>query len=144
MNLLATLPDPSTQQAIGWLVVIIAAGATGMNAVLKLIDRFKDKPAPADVRTEAMERFALKSEFTLAMQRNEQEHRDLFARIGGVERGALSRMDALSKEWRSWVEEKVTVMVASNESGRENLHRRINDVLVAVSRIEGEMKRLAK
>ena len=42
-----TLPDPNTFSSIGWVVVIIAALAFGINAILELIARMRgEAPAP--------------------------------------------------------------------------------------------------
>lgn len=58
----AQMPDPGSFQSIGWVIVSVAALATAWNQITRAVDRAKDKPAPADVRAEAHERFATKAE----------------------------------------------------------------------------------
>lgn len=83
---------------------------------------------------------AAKDEFDKHVEDNRREHESLFSKIGGVERGHLARMDAVSREWRTLVDSKMTDLMKSNDEGRENLHRRINEVLAAVSELKGEVK----
>lgn len=100
------------------------------NGILKLIDRFKDKPAPSDVRSEAHQAFVPKQDLKEHLEWDREEHDKLFRKIGGVERGQIERMDL-----------KFAEMQQSAEEGREKIHERINDVLKAVSRMEGKMER---
>ncbi len=45
----ATHPsDPSSYQSLGWLMVCAVALVAGINQVMRLLDRFKEKPRPAD------------------------------------------------------------------------------------------------
>jgi hypothetical protein len=74
---------------------------------------------------------ASKDDFMKQVERNEQDHKDLFAKIGGVERGALARIDTAFKE-----------MQRSGDESRERLHLRINEILSAVSEMKGEVKHL--
>ena len=57
------------------------------NNVLKLIDRIKDKPHPGDVQRDGNEKFATKNELQRHIEHDDSVHRDLFSKIGGVERG---------------------------------------------------------
>lgn len=72
---------------------------------------------------------ASKEEFMAHVERNEREHENIFKKIGGVERGAMERLDA-----------KFAAMQTSAEAGREKIHGRINEVLAAVSELKGELK----
>jgi len=62
------------------------------NGVLKLVDRVKDKPAPGDVARETAEKFTRKDEFERHVAQNQKEHENIFSKIGGVERGAGSKV----------------------------------------------------
>jgi hypothetical protein len=63
------------------------------NGVLKLVDRAKGRPTPGEVQSEAAEKFARKIEFDRHLDANEQAHRDLFSKLGGVERGARENLE---------------------------------------------------
>lgn len=83
---------------------------------------------------------ASKDEFDKHVAKNEREHENLFSKIGGVERGGLARMDAISKEWRGFVDGKFDDMAVADNSGREKLHERINEILKEVGELRGEMR----
>lgn len=48
IGIMGAMVDPASFQAIGWIVVSLAALAMGVNAILKLFDRFREKPVPAE------------------------------------------------------------------------------------------------
>lgn len=83
---------------------------------------------------------ASKKEFDKHVEENRREHENLFSKIGGVERGQLARMDALSKEWRSFVDSKFDDLVGASEDGREKLHSRINELLGEFRELRGEVR----
>ena len=68
---------------------------------------------------------------------NLHEHENLFKKIGGVERGAQARLEASRAEADANLQEAIR---AGNES-REKLHHRINDLLKAISTLEGKLDR---
>jgi hypothetical protein len=86
-------------------------------------------PQPLEVR-EAKD-FVHKEEFNKHVEEDNQTHRDLFSKIGGVERGAREHLD-----------NKLDAMQQSEESGREKLHGRINEILKEVGKISGELSAL--
>ena len=43
------LPDPNSAQSIGWISLALFALAGGVNQILKLVDRFKGKPANSEL-----------------------------------------------------------------------------------------------
>jgi hypothetical protein len=87
-----TVPAPTSYASIGWAVVTLVAIITGLNQALKLVDWFKEKPPAGEVRSEALEKFVLKSECAKHMEANTGEHQNLFSKIGGVERGASAKL----------------------------------------------------
>jgi uncharacterized membrane protein len=132
--------DPHSFSAIGWILVSLAALATAANSVMKLVDRLKDKPPAVEVRAEAAERFVHKETCRENMGENARDHRDLFGRIGGVERGAMARVDAISKEWRAFVDMKLGELMQSNNEGRERMHVRMNTFEKSIGALEAETR----
>jgi hypothetical protein len=58
-----------------------------------------------------------KKEFERHQQDNKEEHDKLFAKLGGIERGVESRLNA-----------KLDAMAAESKTDREKLHFRINPI----------------
>lgn len=107
------MPDPTSFQGIGWLIVGLASLLVMLNQGLKLSDRFK----PKDFVPPLHAQFAERAEFERYVQHNSEEHAALHSRIGGAERG-------LRQEIKTDI---------------QAIHERINDVLKAVSRMEGKI-----
>jgi hypothetical protein len=97
-----------------------------INQVLKIVDRMKDKPAPGEVRAEAIDRFVHKSDFQKFKEDNLSEHKELFLKIGGVERSVTERL-----------EHKIDESIKSAEVSRSALHQRINRITIGVARLCG-------
>lgn len=115
-----------------WLAC--AAFLIGMiNGGMKLLDRAKDRPHPGDVRAEAVDRFASKTEVSELRRVNNDEHNAIHAKIGGVERGITQRIEA-----------RLLEMQRESNDGRDKLHDRINDVLAAVSELRGTVNELKR
>ena len=122
------IPDPVALAGfLGCLFFLVA----GINAVMKVVDRMRDKPPAGEVAKHTAEFYATKEQLKDHVSADFQEHSNLWAKIGGLERGL--RGDLQETERR---------IVASAEAGRENLHGRINEVLAAVSEVKGEIKHL--
>jgi hypothetical protein len=132
-----TTPDPrffwDLVLSIGFMVTIGANVATmlAMRRTQKREVRWEFEPAA-------------KKEFDKHVERNLAEHENIFSKLSGIERGAQTRMDGLSVEWRRFVESKLSELLASNDSGREKLHDRINEILQEVSELRGEMRANAR
>ena len=101
------LPDPSSFQALGWTVVILFSLIGGTNQILRLTDRFKEPaartnnihPQPLVV---ARDKEFVELHFCEAQhEKLDQERKELFSKIGGVERGAAARMEELRREIKS-------------------------------------------
>lgn len=112
----------------GWLACL-AFILWIVNLVWKLADRAKQRPAPSDVQRESVEKFVAKTEFANHVEWNRREHENLFAKIGGVERGLTQR-----------IESRLDKMQADSHEGREKIHDRINEILAAVSNLEGRLE----
>jgi hypothetical protein len=125
----SVLPDPNTAASIGWLALTLAGLAGAALLIMSLIDRFKDRPAPGDVRHEAMEKFATKEEFNEAVLRNREDHTRFDARIGGVDRTNKAAVD-----------EKLAELRAERRSDMRELHTEINEVGRKVSALEEATK----
>jgi hypothetical protein len=82
-----------------------------------------------------------KEEFEKHLARNEQEHRDIFARIGGVERGAIARADTVKREIEARLDHKFDEFAREHNESRTKLHERINQILQGVARLEGRISK---
>jgi ABC-type nickel/cobalt efflux system permease component RcnA len=98
------------------------------NGLIRLWRSLKDKPAPGEVRDEAHRKFIAKEAFAHAEAEHKKVHEQLFAKIGGVERGARDHFD------RRLAENEFRADVA-----REKLHVRINRISVGVARLCGRL-----
>ena len=134
---------------IEWAVLILVS----VSAVMAVASYFATRREVDDVKTrlgkmedepDSFERFVSKPEFSAHIEHNRHEHENLFKKLGGVERGTMSRMDAISQEFRAFVTHSVESLVKSNNDGRGKLHERINEILVEVSEIRGELKSKGK
>jgi hypothetical protein len=107
---------------VGWLVVGLGVLVLSINQLDDFFDRRKTKQGqpPNEQLQQSLD--SMQKE----MQRNWQEHRDLFSKIGGVERGAAANLQKA---------------IESGNISRENLHKRINDLLVAISKLQGRLEK---
>lgn len=122
------MTDPSSYQAVGWIVVALSALVVAVNAVLKLTDRMRDKPPASEVARESAEKFVSKPEFRDHVLRNEQEHDNFFKKIGGVERGLTRELQEMERRLNSKDEERT-----------HGLHDRVNEILGEMREIRGEL-----
>ena len=127
---MSALPDPTSYQAIGWLIVALAALVVILNNGLKLADRMKGKPPASQVAAESAEKFVSKPEFREHVHRSDVEHQNIWKKLGGLERGLGAEMKAMELRIQE-----------SDEHRSEKLHDRVNEVLAAVSELRGAMER---
>ncbi|GEM_PF-5151391 len=80
-----------------------------------------------------------KDDFEKHIAQNEQAHRDLFAKIGGVERGAITRMDAMKQDIEARIDRRFDELAHSNNDSRGKIHERINLILQGLARLEGRL-----
>lgn len=71
---------------------------------------------------------AAKEEFDKHVAWDQKEHDNLFAKLGGMERGTAARQEAISKEWRGLVESKLSEITAANNEGRQRLWEKVTRV----------------
>jgi hypothetical protein len=126
MNMtLASLTDPNGFEAVGWVLFAMASLAAAANGILKLVDRWKDKPAPGDVQRDAMDRFATKQDMRDLVTKNDLEHGRFDVRIGGVDRSTKAHAD-----------EQVAALRLERREDMRSLHVEINDVGKKVASLE--------
>lgn len=129
MNLLIATATPLEAPAGIAIWLACAFFVIGLiNSGTKMVRGWKDRPAPGEVRAESVEKFLAKTEFQSHLEWNRREHENLFAKIGGMDRGITSRIEA-----------RLDKMEASNNAGRDKIHDRINEVLEAVSELRGRV-----
>lgn len=98
--------DPTSYQSMGWLMVCVVALIAGINQVLRLLDRFKERPRPADTyvtKEEHKERVVeFRSQLAEIRQAREQDTRavrgdidDMREQFGEDLRGVHQRIDDL-------------------------------------------------
>lgn len=87
----------------------------------------KVKPAPGDVRFEAVNKFATKDELRALTENNDGVHKDIFHRMGGMERGITQRID-----------DKLKIAHDERRQDMHTLHSEINDVGRKVAGLEKE------
>jgi hypothetical protein len=127
--MMSTITTPGALELAGFLgcLFFVVAGA---NAILKLTDRFKDKPPASEVRLESADKFTSKGEFKDHVVLDLQEHSNLWSKIGGLERGL--QKDIKDMELR---------LNASDEQRSSALHDRVNEILAAVSELSGRINK---
>lgn len=70
------MPDPTSYPAIGWLCLAAFSVAGGINQLLRLLDRLKEKPIPAETYLTKLEGKRMEETFhaRLADMQSRQEH----------------------------------------------------------------------
>ena len=131
--------DPTVQQ-IGIWIGCAAAVLVILNQGMHFIKGLKDQPPASEVASMVAKSYVAKTDFDRLVESNVREHENLFSKIGGVERGANARQDSATREWREFVETKLTAIQADTNHGQEALHNRINEILAAVSELKGEIR----
>lgn len=74
------------------------------------------------------EQFVSAQDFKDLVRDNKHEHENLFKKIGGVERGAMERLD-----------HHMSSMQKSAEEGREKIHRRLNRISIGLANLCGRI-----
>ena len=105
-----------------------AALAAAVNQILKLADRYKDKPHPADVQRESSERYVPKPEFASVISDLKREDEKLHSRIGGVERGAKELTDA-----------RFNQIQTERAAALQNLNKRDQRMMFALGKIAAKL-----
>ena len=117
------LPDPSSAQSIGWIILAAGAVMAAINQGHALIRRSSGKedqrtisPNPLNVRAEPQ--YVSKEDFEAFVAETVRGRDQLHAKLGGMERGLREEMKADVKD----------------------LHEKINDVALGVARVETEQR----
>ena len=121
MQSLALAYSPSAVELMAFIGCLFFLAA-GINQVMKLLDRNREKPPPAETYTTLKECSVRHEAMTIRMERTENEVQAMRAEI----KAELNQMTRLDEERAS------------------GLHERINRVLEAVSELRGEMRRMNK
>ena len=129
--LLAQLTGLESAGIICSIVVGVLGSTSGVIMLFKRQEVQVQQPVDVQLVKAMHDQFASQDDFHAHVGQDLQTHRDLFAKIGGVERGA-----------RQHLEEKLDAMQRSSEEGREKLHNRINAVLEAVSELRGTVNEM--
>jgi hypothetical protein len=136
MILAETLPDPNSFASIGWVVVILAALAFGGNSVLDLVGRLRgDNDKATQIEPNPLPVQKIWPSATIIELKDAIGRTDL----------RLDRHDAEIREIREILRKEIPEIERRlSEAGEERavkLHARINDVLAAISKIEGYCNR---
>jgi len=137
--MLATLPDPNLYSSIGWATVIMGSIFVIINQGASLVDRLKSKPAPADVRAESLDKFATKVDLQQAVLKNDQEHNNVWSKIGGMERGLKEEIDLKVTGVSRELVEMERRLNKSDEERTSRVHDRLDNIFAEVAEMRGAM-----
>lgn len=114
--MLAELPSPSPADLAAWLVSAAAVVAM-TNGVFKLANNLRSKPSPGEVETRADRTFATKEALDRHIADSKREHENIFAKLGGMERGLRAETDLKIGALRDKVDDiAVTVSAVAREA----------------------------
>ena len=113
------LPDPTNYGAIGWVVVIVFCLVGGLRQMIGLWRDFQK--GPIEKREITLSLTAVERPvFEEHVRDNKREHENLFAKVGGVERGTMAKLDKSFNELRAErALDMNTIHSKTNEIGRE-------------------------
>jgi len=102
----------------------------GLSCVVSIIAILKKQEVKIDqpLMMKMQEEFVPQKRFEHELQENKREHENLFKKIGGVERGAVQRLDDHLKD-----------MQKSAEDGRDKIHRRLNRLSIGLANLCGRV-----
>lgn len=139
---IAQLPSPQSAEGIGWLMVSLAALALAVNQIAGVIDRIRGPRAgattisPNPLTVQAAVAFASK-----------EEHENLAGEVAAIRediQGGFERIEdkrsASIGNLHEKLEKSLAEMRKETAANIYGVHERINDVLAAVSRLEGRQK----
>lgn len=119
--LLAQTPD-AAQFLQFWIIIGFLTMVGGQAATLIVMLSNRKQKREVSFGFEA----PTKGDFEKHVEQNRREHENLFSKIGGIERGAGARMDALAHEWHKVMDDRFETLMASDKTDRSEIHRRIN------------------
>jgi hypothetical protein len=109
--------DASSANAIGWFMVAMAGFAHGLNQLLALTDRWKEKPVPSQT-------YATKQECASRHQAAEQRIEKMEAEISAVRieiRAGLERMNQMDEQRAVALHNRINPMEAGMEANTKVL-----------------------
>lgn len=122
--MLGEIAVPTSVQIGGWLFCLFAL-VGGMNQLLKLTDRMKEKPPAGEVRAEAAQKYMMRSECSAWMTQHQDVHKDLFKKVGGMERG-----------WNDRISNEISQMRAEHDKSSTTIHTRLNEFERSIGKLE--------
>ncbi len=135
---------PTPVQLAGFLACAVFLAA-GYNQVMKIVDRWKGRPSPGEVREEAAQLFARQRDFEIHIASNEKQFALLeIKRDEDLDEASDSRKIIYDKidHMRSELFEAERRISAAGEARIEKVHDRISDVLGEVREIRGKTNKL--
>ena len=84
-SLLAQLPHPESAQSIGWLALALAALIAGINQVLRLTDRLKEKPPVHQTYATKVEHGQLQDRLDLELGRERGSRKKMHEEISALQ-----------------------------------------------------------
>lgn len=115
--------DVSSLQFGVWMLCAFTA-MSGLGTLILLVKYFRNDSEKREVSISPD--LMTKADFQKYADWNQHEHENIFKKLGGVERGARADLDRA---------------ISSGNESREKLHNRINELLQAIARLEGEMRK---
>ena len=131
--------DPTFQQVGLWLGCF-AAIILILNQGIHFVRNLKDQPPTSELASMIATKYTSRPDFERHIAENKSDHEGLHKKIGGVERGGIARQDSATKEWRDFVETKLTAIQTEQNHSAEHINNRINQILEAVSELRGELR----
>ena len=141
----AGMPDPATYEAMGWVIVVCVAIATGVNQVLRLMDRWKDSPAPAEVRAEAAQMFMRREDCNRLHNEFQQQINEIRSQRAADVKDATSSRSGIYNRIEDVRHEMVQMERRLNEGDEKRtdmLQQRINVILEAMGELRGKISKL--
>jgi len=114
------VPTPTPAELAAWIVSFVAV-LIAVNQALKFFDRFKESPPPRDT-------YQVKGDYVT--QREFKELRDQVDGLSGELRESIADV-------RREMKHDAEVNQAAAEARAQNMHKRVDDVLAAVSELRG-------
>lgn len=115
-NTVSSLPDPNSVQSIGWIILCLFAVIAGMNQAARFVDRFKEKPVPADT-------YVTKEVFQ--------------AVVGGL-RDNVAQLQKDIAAMREEIHNGFYKINEANERRAKEIHDRVNPLLEAAGAIKAK------
>ena len=130
---------PAAQSLYDFFLVLALFASIGGNLALIYATRAKAK-------REVTFGFipAAKEEFDKHVAHDAKEHDQLWAKIGGLDRNATAKLDAITKEWRGFVDTKLGELSAESNEGGQRLWDKLSRVGEDVARLSGDTQQLNK